>query len=92
MDVAVVTGATSGIGRATAVALSQAGWSVMVVGRDEKRGREVVESLDGEGHFLAVDLGEPKEPERLVGRAMELWGGLDLLVNNAGLLTHTHQR
>jgi NAD(P)-dependent dehydrogenase (short-subunit alcohol dehydrogenase family) len=82
---AIVTGATSGIGRAAAVALSKAGWSVMVTGRDESRGRAVVESLDGEGDFLAVDLDEPGSPERLVDRTVERWGRLDLLVNNAGI-------
>src|SRR3712207_7422544 len=82
---AIVTGATSGIGRAAAIALSRAGWSVMVTGRDESRGRAVVESLDGEGDFLAVDLDEPGSPERLVDRTVERWGRLDLLVNNAGI-------
>jgi NAD(P)-dependent dehydrogenase (short-subunit alcohol dehydrogenase family) len=85
MKAAVVTGATSGIGRATAVALGEAGWSVMVVGRDESRGREVVEALRGEGQFLAIDLSEPGAPERLIDRTLKLWGRLDLLVNNAGI-------
>jgi NAD(P)-dependent dehydrogenase (short-subunit alcohol dehydrogenase family) len=82
---AIVTGATSGIGRAAAIALGEAGWSVMVTGRDESRGRAVVESLGGGGDFLAVDLDEPGAPERLVNRTVERWGRLDLLVNNAGI-------
>ena len=83
---AIVTGATSGIGRAAAIALSRAGWSVMVTGRDEARARAVVESLEGEGDFLAaVDLDQPGSPERLVDRSVERWGRLDLLVNNAGI-------
>ena len=82
---AIVTGATSGIGRAAAIALGRAGWNIMVTGRDESRGRAVVESLDGEGDFLAVDLDEPGSPERLVDRTVERWGRLDLLVNNAGI-------
>jgi NAD(P)-dependent dehydrogenase (short-subunit alcohol dehydrogenase family) len=57
----------------------------MVTGRDESRGRAVVESLDGGGDFLAIDLNEPGSPERLVNRTVELWGRLDLLVNNAGI-------
>jgi NAD(P)-dependent dehydrogenase (short-subunit alcohol dehydrogenase family) len=82
---AIVTGATSGIGRAAAIALGKVGWSVMVTGRDESRGRAVVESLDGGGDFLAIDLNEPGSPERLVDRTVERWGRLDLLVNNAGI-------
>ncbi len=82
---AIVTGATSGIGHAAAIALSRAGWSVMVTGRDEARARAVVESLEGEGDFLAVDLDQPGSPERLVDRSLERWGRLDLLVNNAGI-------
>jgi NAD(P)-dependent dehydrogenase (short-subunit alcohol dehydrogenase family) len=57
----------------------------MVVGRDESRGREVVEALHGEGQFLSVDLSEPGAPERLIDRTLKLWGRLDLLVNNAGI-------
>lgn len=85
MKVAVVTGATSGIGRAAALALGEAGWTVLVTGRDEERGREVVEQLAGGGDFFALDLNEPGAPEKIVGWALELWGRLDLLVNNAGV-------
>ncbi len=85
MKTAIVTGATSGIGRAAAIALGRVGWSVMVTGRDESRARAVVESLEGGGDFLALDLNEPGSPERLVDRTVERWGRLDLLVNNAGI-------
>lgn len=85
MKAAIVTGATSGIGRATAMALSAAGWSVVVSGRDQVRGLEVVDSLGGEGCFFAADLDEPGAPDQLVERCVERWGRLDLLVNNAGI-------
>lgn len=85
MKTAIVTGATSGIGRAAAIALGRAGWSVMVAGRDEPRGRAVVEALGGEADLFAVDLKEPGAPERLVDLTLERWGRLDLLVNNAGI-------
>jgi NAD(P)-dependent dehydrogenase (short-subunit alcohol dehydrogenase family) len=85
MKSAIVTGATSGIGRAAAVALGDAGWAVMATGRDESRGREVLASLGGDGCFFAVDLDESGAPEGLVERAVERWGKLDLLVNNAGI-------
>ena len=85
MKTAIVTGATSGIGRAAAIALGKVGWSIMVTGRDESRGRAVVESLGDGGDFLAIDLNEPGSSERLVDWTVERWGRLDLLVNNAGI-------
>lgn len=85
MKVAVVTGATSGIGRATALALGEAGWTVAVAGRDERRGREVLGELEGEGEFFVLDLSESGAPEKLVEQVLGLWGRLDLLVNNAGV-------
>jgi NAD(P)-dependent dehydrogenase (short-subunit alcohol dehydrogenase family) len=81
---AIVTGATSGIGRAAAVALAEAGWWVVATGRDENRGREVAEELGERGEFVGGDLTAPGMPERLVERA----GGeapLGLLVNCAGI-------
>ena len=57
----------------------------MVAGRDEPRGRAVVEALGGEADLFAVDLKEPGAPERLVDLTLERWGRLDLLVNNAGI-------
>jgi NAD(P)-dependent dehydrogenase (short-subunit alcohol dehydrogenase family) len=81
-----VTGASSGIGRATALALGEAGWWVLATGRDEARGREVGEALNERsgGDFLAAELTDDGTPERLVGRASEA-GPLEVLVNNAGI-------
>jgi NAD(P)-dependent dehydrogenase (short-subunit alcohol dehydrogenase family) len=81
MRVALVTGATSGIGRATAVALARAGWRVAAHGRDHDRGAEVERELAGRGSFFPADLAEPGAPERLV----EGLDRLDLLVNNAAV-------
>jgi NAD(P)-dependent dehydrogenase (short-subunit alcohol dehydrogenase family) len=81
---AVVTGATSGIGRAAAVALAEAGWWVLATGRDESRGREVQADLGDRGEFLAGDLTDARLPERLVERAGEE-APLGLLVNCAGM-------
>jgi NAD(P)-dependent dehydrogenase (short-subunit alcohol dehydrogenase family) len=81
---AVVTGATSGIGRAAAIALADAGWWVVASGRDAERGGEVGAELAARGEFVAGDLTEPGMPEALVERA----GGsapLGLLVNCAGI-------
>jgi NAD(P)-dependent dehydrogenase (short-subunit alcohol dehydrogenase family) len=82
---ALVTGATSGIGRATAIALAADGADeVLVHGRDAVRGAEVIaaiEEIGGSGRFISADLSEVEEARRLAAEA----GELDVLVNNAGL-------
>jgi NAD(P)-dependent dehydrogenase (short-subunit alcohol dehydrogenase family) len=85
-DVALVTGASTGIGRAAALALGDAGLWVLASGRDEGRGRAVAEAL-GEragGEFVPGDITEQGVPEKLVSRAAEA-GRLGVLVNNAGI-------
>jgi NAD(P)-dependent dehydrogenase (short-subunit alcohol dehydrogenase family) len=84
--VAIVTGATTGIGRAAALALGDAGWWVLAGGRDEGRGRSVEEELERRsgGEFLAGDLTTEGIPERLVERARAA-GILAVVVNNAGI-------
>jgi NAD(P)-dependent dehydrogenase (short-subunit alcohol dehydrogenase family) len=84
---ALVTGATSGIGRAAAEALSRAGWWVMVAGRDEQRARETVAALDGPGAHVTADLADSDAPRRLIEATVEQAGRLDALVNNAALYT-----
>ena len=74
---AIVTGASSGIGRATAVALAEAG--VRVAGGARRVGRLETEIA------LALDVADPASCERFVAEAVERLGGLDILVNNAGL-------
>jgi NAD(P)-dependent dehydrogenase (short-subunit alcohol dehydrogenase family) len=81
----LVTGATSGIGRAAAEALSRAGWWVMVAGRDESRARETVTALKGPGGHVTADLAEEDAPRRLVEATIEQAGQLAALVNNAAL-------
>jgi meso-butanediol dehydrogenase/(S,S)-butanediol dehydrogenase/diacetyl reductase len=84
---AIVTGATSGIGRATAIALGRAGYWVLVGGRDEGRGQHVLEQL-GEGaggDFLPGELTVEGIPERLVAETRAATGRLDAVVNSAGV-------
>ena len=81
--VALVTGATSGIGKAAAIQLAAQGATVIVHGRDATRGAAVVAEIEnggGSARFLGADLGEPAEALRLARDA----GDVDILVNNAG--------
>jgi NAD(P)-dependent dehydrogenase (short-subunit alcohol dehydrogenase family) len=87
LKAALVTGATSGIGRAAAEALSAAGWWVMVAGRDEARARETVAALAGPGAHVVADLADDDAPARLVEATLSEAGRLDALVNNAALYT-----
>jgi NAD(P)-dependent dehydrogenase (short-subunit alcohol dehydrogenase family) len=81
--VALVTGATSGIGRATALQLAQEGLSVIVHGRDAARGEATVkeiESAGGQARFVAADLGDAAAVTALAAEA----GEVEVLVNNGG--------
>jgi short-subunit dehydrogenase len=81
---AVVTGASSGIGEATARRLAGDGWKVLLVARRADRLEELAGSLPG-ASFLAVDLTDPGAPAQVLAAVEERFGGrLDLLVNNAG--------
>ncbi|MQA85867.1 MAG: SDR family oxidoreductase [Streptosporangiales bacterium] len=85
MKTAIVTGATSGIGRAAALALRDAGYWVLANGRDPARGKEVAEALGSGGTFLGEDLTRAGAPEQVVRTAVDETGRLDVLVNNAGI-------
>jgi NAD(P)-dependent dehydrogenase (short-subunit alcohol dehydrogenase family) len=82
-QVALVTGATSGIGRAVAIQLAGHGATVLVNGRDASRGTAVIEEIElsgGRARFIAADLATPEGIAGLVADA----GDIDILVNNAG--------
>jgi 3-oxoacyl-[acyl-carrier protein] reductase len=85
--VAIVTGATSGIGAGIARELAGAGATCLLLGRDEARGREVVASIesDAEVRFERCDVTDPADVERVVKAAKEELGGVHILVNNAGI-------
>lgn len=90
--VAVVTGATSGIGRATAMRLASEGAKVAFCGRREGLGREVeaaIRRAGGEATYIRADVRVPDQVQGFVDRAVLLYGGLDVAVNNAGIgVTH----
>lgn len=84
---ALVTGASRGIGRATAIALSARGDRVAVhYGSRREEAERTLRALPGEGHVLVGgDLTDPEQAQRIVAEAEEGLGGLDVLVNNAGI-------
>jgi 3-oxoacyl-[acyl-carrier protein] reductase len=82
-EVALVTGSTAGIGEAIARRFALEGASVVVHGRDSERGASVAASIGREAHFVAADLSDPAAPDALVAAAVEHFGGLSVLVNNA---------
>lgn len=85
MSVALVTGASSGIGAATAIEFAEAGWDVMAAGRDEVRLEEVADVADSIATW-AGDLVDSKDCDELVADTIDEFGRLDCLVNAAGVL------
>jgi NAD(P)-dependent dehydrogenase (short-subunit alcohol dehydrogenase family) len=87
--VVLVTGSTTGIGEACARVFAESDAAVMVCGRNELRGRKVVQAIrsaGGRAEFTAVDVRAAGACDRLVAETIERLGGLDVLINNAGIL------
>ena len=82
--VALVTASSKGLGRASALALSQEGAKVVLCARDEAALAEAAAAMPGEALAVAADVTDPATPQRLVGAAVDTFGGLDVLVANAG--------
>lgn len=88
--VAFVTGATSGIGKACSIAFANAGAKVVCVGRNEDALRDVdamMREIGAESLTIRADLSDPAEAQQAVDRAIEVFGGIDVLVNAAGHLS-----
>jgi hypothetical protein len=85
--VAIVTGASSGLGAQFARVLAGAGARVVVAARRRDRLDALVGELGAHASACAVDLAEPGAPERVVAHAVETFGRVDVLVNNAGVTT-----
>lgn len=90
--VAVVTGGSSGIGQATAVAFGKAGAKVVVAARREAEGAETVRLIQQAGSeavFVKTDVSQASEIEALVNKTVETYGRLDFAFNNAGIESKT---
>lgn len=86
--VALITGGTSGIGRAAAITLAQAGAAVVIGARREAEGAALVkeiEAADGRAVFLKTDVTDKAQIAALVAKAVDEFGGLDIAFNNAGI-------
>ena len=85
--VALVTGASSGIGKATAIAFGAAGAKVVVAARREAESEAVAETIrsaGGEALFVQTDVSEPDQVEAMVAKTVDKFGRLDFAFNNAG--------
>ena len=86
---ALITGGTSGIGRAAAYKLAQLGIHVIVVGRNSERGEKTINKIraaGGEADFISSELRDASSAREVARRAAELGGGhVDILINNAGI-------
>lgn len=93
--VALVTGGSSGIGRAAALAFAREGASVAVASRGAERGREVVQQIEkagGDAIFLQTDVANSQEVQELVARTVSCFGRLDCALNSAAAYSGMHSR
>jgi meso-butanediol dehydrogenase/(S,S)-butanediol dehydrogenase/diacetyl reductase len=87
--VAIITGGGSGIGRATAELFAQEGAKIVVADYNAEMGQETVEAIKaagGEATFVAVDVSDSAQVQQMVRVALEIYDGIDILFNNAGVL------
>ena len=87
--VAIITGATSGIGEGSAYKFAEAGAKVAIVGRNEKRAKEIKKQiLDSgeEAEYFICDTSDEKQVTKMVGRVVDLYKKIDILFNNAGVM------
>jgi len=86
----VITGACSGLGRATAQAFSRQNWSVAVADINIESGQKVVTEIQadgGEAFFQACDVREESDLQELRDRCLSQWEGIGVLINNAGVVS-----
>ena len=88
--VAIVTGATSGMGRATAYLFAKEGAKLVITGRNEARAKEVVDNIKadgGEARYVLGDASDLSFCDEIVKKTVDAYGTVDILVNNAGMLS-----
>ena len=88
--VAIVTGATSGMGRATAYLFAKEGAKLVITGRNEARAKEVVDNIKADGGEAIYVLGDASDLsfcDEIVKKTVDAYGTVDILVNNAGMLS-----
>jgi NAD(P)-dependent dehydrogenase (short-subunit alcohol dehydrogenase family) len=85
----IVTGSTTGIGKAIATRFVSEGAQVLIHGRDEARGRELVAELGPKAALHVDDLADPDCPPRLVAACVKAFGKIDGIVNNAAYVTRS---
>ncbi|HYF63616.1 MAG TPA: SDR family oxidoreductase, partial [Herpetosiphonaceae bacterium] len=83
----MVTGAGSGVGRAVAIHLSEAGWKIALVGRKADTLEETAKRLGGDYLVAPADIGDPKAVKSVFAQVKDKFGRLDMLFNNAGMGT-----
>lgn len=87
---ALVTGASGGLGQAIAIGLAEAGADIIAVSSSESRETvDKIRALGREAQFIAADLGKEELLEGVVTEAIGLFGGIDILINNAGIIRRT---
>ncbi len=88
--VAIITGSTSGMGRETAYLFAKEGAKVVVTGRNEARAKAVVDKIKadgGEAIYVIADTTDLSSPKKIFDATMEAYGTVDILMNNAGMLS-----
>jgi NAD(P)-dependent dehydrogenase (short-subunit alcohol dehydrogenase family) len=83
-QVAIITGATSGIGARTAELFANEGARVVIAGRRQERGQRLARALGDRACFVRTDVTVEADVERMIAHAVDRFGGLDCLINNAG--------
>jgi len=86
--IAIITGATSGIGKASALLFAEEGAKIAVAGRNEQAGKSVVQEIKDKGGsavFIKTDVGVEDDVKNLIEQTVKEYGGIDILFNNAGM-------
>lgn len=88
--VAIITGGTSGMGRDTAFVFAEEGAKVVITGRNEERAKAVVEEIEAQGGqalYVIADMNDRNSLQQIVDKTIERFGTVDILFNNAGLVS-----